>query len=81
MFLLLPLMCVDLYFFFVCVVFYDQEVDIRTFFKDKMADRSPRGFVYPTPPSIRLIFYGRGHEIAPNTGTNATLKVVSKLVT
>ena len=81
MFPLLPLMCVDLYFFFVCVVLYGQEVDIGTFSKDKMADGSSRGFVYPTPPSIRLIFNGRGHEIVPNTGTNATLKVVSKLGT
>lgn len=31
MFLLLPPMCVDLYFFFVCVVFYGQEVDIGIF--------------------------------------------------
>ena len=28
MFLLLPPMCVDLYFLFVCVVFYGQKVDI-----------------------------------------------------
>ena len=80
MFLPLPPMCVDLYFFFVCCVLWPGE-DIGTFSKDKMADGSPRGFVYPTPPSVRLIFYGRGHEISPNTGTNATLKVVSKLGT
>ena len=30
MFLLLPPMCVDLYFLFVCVVFYGQKVDIGT---------------------------------------------------
>ena len=30
MFLLLPPMYVDLYFLFVCVVFYGQKVDIRT---------------------------------------------------
>ena len=30
MFLLLPAMCVDLYFLFVCVVFYGQKVDIGT---------------------------------------------------
>lgn len=73
MFLLLPAMCVDLYFLFVCVVFYGQKVDIGTLSiiglperakhnlsmskkEDKMADGSPRGFAYPTPSSIRLIF-------------------------
>ena len=88
MFLLLPPMCVDLYFFFVCVVFYGQEVDIGIFSIIGLPERAKPNqemrstiFLRQKKKTKWRMNLPEGLHIPFPLVTNVTLKVVSKFAT